>query len=56
MWVDCDGGGGGGGEEVSSDGSVVFIKQPTLEGKQVWRRDGGFNSRHTLSLRDRKFK
>lgn len=43
-----------GGErgEVSSDCSVVFMKQPALEEKQVWRGDDGLNSRHTLNLRD----
>lgn len=39
--------GGGAGGELSSDGSVVFIKQPALEETWVWRGGGGFSSRHT---------
>lgn len=43
---------GGEGREVSSDCSVVFIKQPALEEKQVWRGDDGLNPRHILNVRD----
>ena len=32
---------GGEGEDVSSEGSVVFIKQAALEEKQAWRGDMG---------------
>lgn len=43
---------GGEGEEVSSDGSVVFIEQPTLEEKAGLGRGCEFTSRYTLSLGD----